>query len=298
MNLGMPYIGEALSLLTAVAWSIAVILFKKSGESVHPIALNIFKNLLGILLFLPTLYFLGETLYRPVPVSDYLILFLSGAIGLGIGDTLFLKALNLLGAGLMAIVDCLYSPFVIVLSIVFLGDKLSFWQFVGVFLIVSAIFAATYEKSEQKISRHNLIWGCIWGVLAVAAMSVAIVIVKPLLETSPLIWVTELRLISGVVVLVIALLFHPSKKTIISSFTSGRGWIYTLLGSFFGAYVSMMLWLAGMKYAQASVASALNQTSNILIFVFAAIFLKEPIDFKRTAAIILAFIGAFLVTFC
>jgi drug/metabolite transporter (DMT)-like permease len=57
----------------------------------------------------------------------------------------------------------------------------------------------------------------------------------------------------------------------------------------------MFVWLAGMKYTQASIASALNQTSTIFIFIFAAIFLKESINLKRTIGIILAFIGSFLV---
>jgi drug/metabolite transporter (DMT)-like permease len=59
----------------------------------------------------------------------------------------------------------------------------------------------------------------------------------------------------------------------------------------------MFIWLAGMKYTQASIASALNQTSTIFIFIFAALFLKEPINLKRTIGIILAFIGSFLVLF-
>jgi len=297
MPLNIPYIGEILSFMTAFAWATAVIFFKKSGETVHPIALNIFKDLLGIILFLPTMLILGETLFYAAPLSSYALLLISGAIGVGVGDTLFLKSLNLLGASLVAIVDCLYSPFVIALSLLWLGESLSLLQVVGAILIISAVLDATYEKNHKKISRHNLIWGIIWGILAMAAMAIAIVMVKPLLEQSPLVWVTEIRLIGGVIMLGIVLLFNKSRRTIISSLRITGGWRYTILGSFFGAYISMMLWLAGMKFAQASVASALNQTSNVLIFVLAAIFLKESIDLKRTVAIILAIIGVFLVTF-
>jgi len=58
------------------------------------------------------------------------------------------------------------------------------------------------------------------------------------------------------------------------------------------------LWLAGMKYAQASTASALNQTSNIFIFIFAALLLKERITPLRLIAIIVGVAGAVMVTFC
>jgi drug/metabolite transporter (DMT)-like permease len=59
----------------------------------------------------------------------------------------------------------------------------------------------------------------------------------------------------------------------------------------------MVIWIAGIKHTQASIASALNQTSTIFIFIFAGLILKEPITVRRAFGIILAFTGAFLVSF-
>jgi drug/metabolite transporter (DMT)-like permease len=113
--------GEALALLCAIAWAVAVILFKKSGETVHPVGLNFFKNLLAIVFLAPTIYVFGGTILHPAPASCYIVLLLSGALGIGIADTLFFKSLNALGAGLSAIVVCMYSPFIIALSFLYLG---------------------------------------------------------------------------------------------------------------------------------------------------------------------------------
>jgi drug/metabolite transporter (DMT)-like permease len=139
--------------------------------------------------------------------------------------------------------------------------------------------------------------GILYGILALATMTVSIVAIKPLLEQSPLLWAIEIRLFGGVIALALILIFHPARRPIIASLFSHHSWIYTISGSFFGAYVAMFVWLAGMKYTQASIAAALNQTSTIFIFIFAAFFLKEPINLKRTIGIILAFIGSFLVLF-
>jgi drug/metabolite transporter (DMT)-like permease len=68
-----------------------------------------------------------------------------------------------------------------------------------------------------------------------------------------------------------------------------------LPGSFLGAYVAILLWVGGMKYATASVASALNQTSNLFIFLFAALFLKERITRAKLAGIVLGVLGVLLV---
>ena len=64
-----PFFGQILALLTAVIWAVAVILFKKSGETFHPLGLNIFKNVLAAALFLPTMWLMGESLFRPVPME-------------------------------------------------------------------------------------------------------------------------------------------------------------------------------------------------------------------------------------
>jgi drug/metabolite transporter (DMT)-like permease len=293
----MPYLGETMALLTAVLWAIAVIFFKKSGETVHPLALNLFKDVLAAILVIPTIYIFGETLAYRAPAEEYLLLLASGALGIGIADTLFLASLNRLGAGLTAIVDCLYSPFIIGLSMLWLGEVLTVWQFVGVIMIISAILAGSNPKGGHGIERRRLFEGLAFGAMSMAATAVGIVIIKPLLTRSPLLWVTEVRLIGGILVLVAVLAFHPSRRRIIGTIGGIGQWGYTFSGSFFGAYLSMMAWLAGMKFTQASIAAALNQSTNIFIFLFAVWFLKEPMSKNRIIGIILGVAGSILVTF-
>ncbi|MDP8237590.1 MAG: DMT family transporter [Candidatus Hatepunaea meridiana] len=297
MNTPIPYLGESLALLTAFIWASAVILFKKSGESVHPIALNLFKTVMATVLIIPTMWLFGETFFRPVSTSDYILLLLSGVIGIGLSDTMFFKSLNLLGAGLSAIVDCLYSPFIIGLSVLWIGERLNGWQVLGVVMIVAAVLTATSKEKQNRISSRNLIWGIIWGVAAMASMAVGIVMIKPMLEHSPVLWATEVRLIGGGITLILILLFYPSRRAVINSLLKSHNWKYTISGSFLGAYLAMIVWLAGMKFAQASIASALNQTSNVLVFIFAAILLKEPVNTRKIIGIGLGVGGAFLVTF-
>ena len=297
MQSAIPYLGELLSITTAVIWAFAVTLFKKSGESVHPLALNAFKNLLAMVLFIPTIWLLGQALLIPADGNVYLILLLSGAIGIGIGDTLFFKSLNLLGAGLTGIVVCFYSPFIILFSFIWLQESLTPLQLLGVLLIISAILIATLRQRVAEITPRRIVAGIVYGFIASAAMAIGVVLMKPLLGLYPVIWVAEIRLLGGMVVLLLVLLLHGRRKNIINSLISTRNWRYTLAGSFFGAYLAMLIWIAGIKYTQASIASALNQTSTIFIFIFAGLILKEPITLRRALGIILAFTGAFLVSF-
>ena len=293
----ITHFGELSALATALVWAFSIILFKKSGESVHPIALNTFKSTLAMMLLIPTLLVWGDSLLHAAPAKDYVLLLLSGAIGIAIADSMFFKSLNLLGAGLSAIVDCLYSPFIILLSVSFLGERLGWVQIAGVLLIISAVLTATGTRSRGTVERRILVRGAVWGALAMATMAVGIVMVKPVLDRSPLLWATEIRLIGGCLALYVQLLLHKRSGPILRSLLTTASWKYTALGSFLGAYVATVLWIGGMKYTQASTAAALNQTSNVFVFLFAALFLKEKITLLRLAAILTAVIGVFLVTF-
>lgn len=294
----IPYLGETLSLSTAVIWALAVVMFKKSGEQVHPLSLNMFKNILAAVLFLLTMPFFNLSLYDPnVALSDYGLILLSGVLGIGIGDTLFFIALNRLGAGLTAIVDCLYAPMVIFLSFIWLGESLTVIQFVGVILIVSAILAATIRLRETHLNRRDAIIGISVGVLALVCMAAGIIVMKPVLNRLPLLWVTEIRLLGGIIFLLLVLAFHPARHKVVKSAFVVEQRFNMIFGSFLGAYLAMIIWVGGMKFTQVSTASALNQTTNVFIFIFAALFLKEKITLPKTIGIILAMSGAGLVIF-
>ncbi len=291
----VDYQGELFSLMSAVLWALAVIFFRKSGERVHPLALNSFKNFFAFILLIPTIYIFNESLLMRVPVRYYLIPILSGVIGIGIGDTLFLSSLNFLGAGLTSIVVCMYSPFVIALSILFLDEHLLPTQIVGAVLIILAILIASLKKKGEGTRPKRLWLGIFLGVLASVAMASGIVIVKPLLLSLPLLWVTEIRLLGGIIVLAVILGLIPDRVRVVNSLIKTKSWTYSITGALIGAYLAMVVWLAGMKYTQASIASVLNQTSTIFVFIFAGIILKEPISLRRILGIVLAFIGSLLV---
>jgi drug/metabolite transporter (DMT)-like permease len=297
MSPPLPHLGEILALSCALIWAMSVIFFKKSGEHVHPLALNLFKDVLGVALLVPTIWIAGQVWQPGTTKSDVALLLLSGALGIGIADTLFFMALNRLGAGLSAIVDCLYSPAVIALSVVWLGETLRAWQLLGVVMILSAVIIATFEKPQHGISRQQMRWGLFCGCLGIVLIAIAIVIAKPVLARVPLLWATEIRLLGGILVLAVVFLTRRDRMAILNTIRTSHHRGYTLMGSLLGAYLSMIMWLGGMKYTQASTAAALNQTSNIFIFLMAAVFLKERINLKRAIGITLGVGGAYLVMF-
>lgn len=293
----IPYIGEILSLSAAILWALAIVFFKKSGENVHPVALNFFKDAVALVLYVPTMAVAGVTLMQDYPPSWYLLLLASGAIGIAVGDTLLFKSLNMIGAGASALVSCLYSPFIIFLSWVWIDERLTWLQLAGVVLILAAVAEATRKKGGDRMEAKHRLRGVGWGIIAVAAMAVGVVMIKPVLDKAPLLWSLQIRLVGGVAALALFLWINPARKSILHSLTVRESRAWTVSSSVIGGYIAMVVWLGGIKLTKASIAAALNQTNTVFIMVFAALILREPVTAARLVAIVLAAAGALLVTF-
>ena len=82
---------------------------------------------------------------------------------------------------------------------------------------------------------------------------------------------------------------------VLAVFVPQPAWRFALPGSFIGAYVAMLLWIAGFNYNAANVAGILNQTSTLLTVLLATLFLREPLTQRRAVAVMLAFGGSVLV---
>ena len=287
--------GEVLSLACAVSWAFVLILFRHTGRSVHPFALNLFKNAIAFALFIPTIL-LWYGLRRPeMATADFGRLVLSGFLGLGVADTLVFTSLNVLGAGVMAIVECLYSPFVILFSLLWLGETLSPIQEFGCALVIVAVFIASITVNLQGAPRREVRRGVAIGITAIILIAAGVVVAKPALNRTPLLWAIESRYLGG---LVGVLGFRPFLKGKVGKAVphlAPNEW-FAVFGSAVAAYLQMILWLGGMKYAQASIAAVLNQTATIFTIVLAALILHEPITRVRMGAAALAMAGVVLIT--
>ena len=287
--------GELFALAAALVWAGAVILFRKSGETIPPLALNLFRVGVSSVLFTGLLMSTGRPLFGVAPLGDYLILMASGIIAIALSDTLFHMCLNRVGAGINAIVDTLYSPFIIICAWLMLGERLGPWQIGGMSLIVGGVLVATQATPPSGLKRKDLVTGVLIGVGAMASLSFGIVLAKPVLNHSDVIWATAVRQFGSLLALVPITLLHPKRRQYWSVFKPQAAWRFTLPGTVMGSFLALMFWIAGMKYTQAGTAAILNQTSTIYILIFASLFLKEPFSWRRGLAAGLALGGIVMV---
>jgi drug/metabolite transporter (DMT)-like permease len=293
-------LGQICALLAALTWATSLVLFKRSGETVSPLALNLFKNVIGIALLALTLAVCGGGLraIQGYPAADFHILIVSGVLGIALADTLLFHSLNRIGVGILSIVDCLYSPFVIALAALLLSETLALRHYVGGALIVAGVLVSSRHEPPPGRTRGQLIAGILLGVLAIILVAVGIVIAKPVLEGAdfPIFWATTIRMVAGTAALVLMILVSPARRECWAVFRPAAVWKVAIPGAVLGTYLSMIFWVAGFKYTYASLAGILNQTSVIFAMALATFALREPLTPRKVLALGLALSGIVLVT--
>lgn len=289
-------LGKILALTCALLWSVAVIYFKRASDILQPTALNFIKTVVGAVLLLPVLWLTGQSLFPSgVTANDWLIVSLSGIIGISISDSLFFKCLGLLGAGLTAIVDCLYSPLVMAGSWLFLSNTVSIRQVGGALLVVTAVLVTTLKRDDSSLPTGRVVAGVLFGAGAMLCMAVSIVLMKPILDRAPVLWVTEIRLFAALAGLAVIILASRERRQVIDSLKTGAGLRHALPGSVIGNFLSMTLWILAFKLTDVSSAAILNQMNTIFIVILASLWLKEPFTRRRLIGATLGFLGSLLV---
>ena len=143
------YAGELAALAAALLWAIAASIFARLGDRVPPLILNLTKGIVALGLLGVTLLLLQ----RPFPEVEFraiLFLLLSGAIGIGLGDTFYFRALGLIGARRSLLIESLAPPLSAVLAFLWLGESLKPANIAGIFLTLGGVIWVVSERMGQS----------------------------------------------------------------------------------------------------------------------------------------------------
>ena len=290
----MDLLGKFLALSCALLWAIAVILFKRAGESIRPLSLNWYKTALTAILLLPALLFQGV---GGLSQGDLWAVLASGVLGIAASDTLFFIALDHLGASLAAIVDCFYAPFVMITAWIMLSQEPSLTQIGGGLCVIAAVLVVAFDRGPVHLiaNRRERLVGFLAGIAAMALMGVSISLMQPVLGRASLWVVTELRVLAALAVLTLMMLLRRDRQVLFASLVGHGAWRHALPAAFLGNVLAMTLWVAAFKYTSVSSAAILNQTSTIFVVLLATWVLKETFTQRRLVGTVLAFSGAVMV---
>lgn len=284
-------IGEVMALSCAACWATAVMLFRRVGP-VDAKALNLFKNVLASALLLATMALLGHGWDTHRSTEDWLRLAASAVLGLSIADTLFLAGLQRVGPSVAAVTDCIYSPIVMTLSALLIGEELRGGLLLGAPLVVLGLVVVAWQG--RSALEHLDLGGVALCLGGVATTALAVVVAKPALNRSDLLEATTFRLVVGAVAIVAWDGLTGKIGRSFSLFRPQPAWRAAVPATLVGTYLSMLLWLGGIKYTMASRAALLNQMGTVFTLLLSA-WLGDKIPRRRWVGAALAVAGAMVV---
>lgn len=299
------YYGVLFAISASILWSITVTIVKPISNNVSPFLINPIKNSIGLLLFFISFIIFDISLwYNGLSREEYMIILFSGALGMFLGDTIFIYALNKIGANRVAIVDA-FSP-VIIFSYSFLllpNQELNKMQIIGFIITILGLLILTYENDYKDIDYKVKRFGILLVLGAMMCTGFGIVYLKKVLnvinqngyDIKLNLWITAFRLIPGVILSWILFIFQKNRIQLIQPIKNKTNFIPLLIASIIGPFLALGFWILGYAFiAKPSVASIISQTSVIFIVLLSWFFLKEKITSLRIVSMICVFLGVIL----
>lgn len=288
--------GELAALSAAFLWALASVIYAGISTRASPLALNLGKGLVAIALLLLTLLLQGE-LAPQLPSHNLLLLLLSGAIGIGFGDSVYLAALRTLGARRTLLFEALAPPMAAMLALVFLDETLPILAWLGIGLTVTGVTWVISERSQKgKKLDQDQRWGILYALLAsIAQASGAVLSRTALAETSiSPVWSAFLRLCSGLVVLIVWGIYRQQLWAWMKSLCSRHLLSRLCIAAFGGTYLGIWLQQVGLKYAAAGIAQTLSATSPLFVLPIAMV-LGDRISLRAWLGAVIAVSGIALL---
>ena len=128
----------------ATSWTYACFIWRSQTKKYKSIDINLVKNIIAFLVFIPAFINLSNvTEFKYI----YILLF-SGIIGIGLGDTFYLKSLQTIGTRKTLSVETL-SPLIAALSgELFINENLTPKSWIGIIIVSISLFVILKKGND------------------------------------------------------------------------------------------------------------------------------------------------------
>jgi drug/metabolite transporter (DMT)-like permease len=286
-------LGYLAALGSALAWAFCSILFHKIGEVAAPAGMNLGKCLIGTVYLGIVMLIIG---FEPIDTRTFLLLGVSGLLGIAVGDTFFFKALVSIGPRLTVLLATLGPVLTIVLAVVFLQEKLSLYSWIGAALTLTGVNIVLWDEGSPD-DRSNKKWlsGIVYAVLASLCMALGIITAKVGVAETSAMQANLIRIFWGGIGLSLWGLAGNNLKSWMSPFKNTPMMKLILFSVFVVIFGGFWLSLVALKFIDASIASILNSTEPLFILPLTAIFLKEKVTMRGIVGTVVAVTGVWLI---
>jgi len=143
-------LGELLALISAVMGALSAVLLRPALKNISPVSNNALRVIAASVFLLPIAIVWGDLQSVYASPGRFALLVASMLIGFGVGDTLWLRSMKMIGVSLSVSVISTYPLFVIPGAILLLGERPSGLNAVGAVAIATGLVMASRARSNSN----------------------------------------------------------------------------------------------------------------------------------------------------
>ena len=284
--------GEYIALFIAAIWACASILYSRAGKYIPAMELNLLKGILALVLVTFVLI-IQRGFSTSLPPLAIVLLLLSGALGIGLGDTAYLHALQDIDPRKTTLIKMIAPPTAGLIAWIFMGEALNGLAWVGILLILGGV-AWVVTESPNGTNGHPLnprgIGMAVFAALTEAGAVVLARAALTLTDISP-IWSTFMRLAGGIIIVVVTLVIRgkplgkwmklpETPKIAVTAFSA------IFMGTFMGIWLQQVV----LQTTPAGIAQTLFATTPLFVLPLAAL-LGEKISLRAVFGVFVSIAG-------
>lgn len=292
------YSGELAAIFAALFWAISSFVFKKLGKSIRPTELNLIKGVGAVILLLLMSLFLHEPFNALSPFA-LLMLLLSGALGIGFGDTMYFEALNAIGPRRTLLISILAPPMTVVLAIFFLSEQINPLGWLGVAVTIFGVVWVILGKPAQDEPQKLVRMGVLFAFLSALAQAIGSVMSRWALTQTPVSALQSaiLRLLAGIAFLALWMLIGRQKPALWLKEAKNNAGMFGILalGVILGAFLPLWLQQISFKNTEVGIAQTLLATSPLFVLIISAL-RKEKLTLREVVGMVIA-VGGIAILF-
>jgi DME family drug/metabolite transporter len=170
-------IGELAALGAALSWAISAILYREALLKAKPISANIVRLTCTSAVLLVFLVIIGRFgILMSLPAYTVVLACVSGIIGLGFGDTLYMISLKLIGVVRAVPITCTYPLFNLLWAVFLIREPVTLQVVLGAVTIVFGIWLLSRKEEGcvTEIQKKSLVMGVVAALATAILWSVSI----------------------------------------------------------------------------------------------------------------------------
>ncbi|WP_455198462.1 DMT family transporter [Kaarinaea lacus] len=281
-------LGGFAALASAFLWALAAILFRRIGDSVSAMGINLAKGIVSIicmgLLLIPGGIF-------EISNDSLTALAISGLVGIVFGDTLYFLTLVRLGARKTLLIGSLIPVTTALIAVTFLNEQITLGAWLGILITISGVTYVLWQRTTETDNTEIKRSGLFYGLLFVAINALGIIAAKVGVTDVPALEATFIRQAFAIAGLTFWGLMIRDLLGWVKPFKNTQLLKTLLIAAVIGAFLGTWLSIVALKYTHAAVAATLNSTSPLFILPLVIVMLKERITIREVAGALVAVCG-------